>query len=322
MRLLIFFIATKIIESKFMIPTHLVPYIPAHLVPHKDDPLDAVWLKLHSEFFETDISSFYNSEIIEHIEGTRNLDVTVMFGCMEQSMDEYSTYTVLFLRKEILLRFSDNALAMQFLSRLERNYLGLVFNRFCTEKEYGFLEESIETDEVVEIEKNNDFTDHERKILDHLLLSQDVSLVDFGTVAIKTDDLENYIKLSDFGYVYAVESKVLGTVKIGKSKQPRTRIKNIQNTAGCKDAVFISGEIYGYHTVELDLHQLFGHKNHMNEWFNVNIKEASKAIKQAEKNQPVPTKLQIEFSRLIDNYNGECNFKNIALMMNSLSNRT
>lgn len=304
-----------------MIPAHLVPYIPAHLVPDKDDSLDDVWLRLHSDFFETDISFFYSSEAIEYLKEIKNLDVTVMFGCLEHYMDEYSTYTVLFLRKEILLRFSDNVLAMQFLYRLDRNYLGLVFNRFCTEKEYGFLDEPTEADAIIDTKKDNKFNCYERKTLDDLLLSQGASLADFGTVAIKTDNLENYIRLSDFGYVYAVENKILGTVKIGKSKQPRSRIKNIQNTAGCKDAVFISGELYGYHAVELELHSLFARKNHMNEWFNMDIKEASKAISKAEKNQPVPTKDQIDFSKLVDNYNDDCNVKNISLMMNSLSNR-
>lgn len=304
-----------------MIPTHLVPYIPAHLVPHEDDSLDIIWLKLHVELFKTDISVFYNDEVMDYVEKTRGFEVTAMFDRIQHYMNEYSTHMVLFLRKEILLRFNDNLLAMQFLAHLEHHYSSLIFNRYCAEKAYGFLGEPSDVEIGSKTEESNDFTAYEREILNSLLLEQGAKLMDFGTLAIKTDNLENYINISDLGYVYAVENKLLKTVKIGKSKQPRVRIKNIQNTAGCKDSVFISGEIYGYHTVELELHNLFGHKNYMNEWFNIDIKEASKAIKKAEKNKQAPTKDQIDFSKLVDRYNGGCNAKSLARMMSGLNNK-
>lgn len=196
--------------------------------------------------------------------------------------------------------------------------------------------------EIDDIEKQliehgvNPHTGQDTKVLHHRLSDESKVLLEallrqqhpeydssyFGFSRIDTSSLEDYYDKNKLGYVYALENKVMGTVKIGKTKNPKSRIKNLQNTAGCKDDFFVWGEFYNYSDVELEAHSIFSKKNHMKEWFNVTVSEAKKTIKMLADKQPKPTKEQLAYSKIIDDYNGFCSYVGITTSFESLKANT
>lgn len=154
----------------------------------------------------------------------------------------------------------------------------------------------------------HNFSNEQKRSLLSLLEQQNTKFDcdNFGYVYIDTALVIDYYDKNNLGYVYALENKALNAVKIGKTKNPQSRIKNLQNMAGCRDAVFVWGEFYNYHDVEIEAHKVFCDSNHMQEWFNIDINEASKVIKRLAAQQPEPTKSQLTYSKMIDDYNGFC----------------
>ncbi|MGB6825963.1 GIY-YIG nuclease family protein [Psychrobacter sp.] len=152
------------------------------------------------------------------------------------------------------------------------------------------------------------FSDEQKRSLLSLLEQQNTKFDgdNFGYVYIDKALVIDYYDKDNLGYVYALENKALNAVKIGKTKDPKSRIRNLQNMAGCRDAVFVWGEFYNYHDVEIEAHKVFSNSNHMQEWFNIEIGEASKVIKRLAAQQPEPTKAQLTYSKMIDDYNGFC----------------
>lgn len=161
------------------------------------------------------------------------------------------------------------------------------------------------------------FSDGQKRNLLSLLEQQNnkFDCDNFGYVYIDTALVIDYYDKNNLGYVYALENKALNAVKIGKTKNPQSRIRNLQNMAGCRDAVFVWGEFYNYHDVEVEAHKVFSDSNHMQEWFNIEISEASKVIKRLAVQQPEPTKAQLTRSKMIDDYNEFCRL--VAFTANS-----
>ena len=78
------------------------------------------------------------------------------------------------------------------------------------------------------------------------------------------------LKSNKIGYVYIIKNKTLHTIKIGKSVNPRKRIRDIQNAAGCEMETIALIPCKLYSELEKDLHSEFGQDRlDYGEWFNL-----------------------------------------------------
>lgn len=174
-----------------------------------------------------------------------------------------------------------------------------------------------ETTEFIE----HGFSDDDKAIIESILTTyySGYSSEHFGFAFIDTHLIKGYYDKQKLGYVYALENEAMGTVKIGKTKNPSSRIKTLQNSSGCKGECFVWGEFYNYSEVELKAHEIFSKKHHMSEWFNIDISDAKRVIKRLAEQQPKPTKEQLEFSSVIDKYNRFCSYVGIVSSTSGLS---
>lgn len=158
------------------------------------------------------------------------------------------------------------------------------------------------------------FSDDDKSIIESILTTyySGYSSEHFGFAFIDTHLVKDYYDKQKLGYVYALENKAMGTVKIGKTKNPSSRIKTLKNSSGCEGECFVWGEFYNYSEVELEAHEVFSKKHHMSEWFNIDISDAKRVIKRLAEQQPKPTKEQLEFSSVIDKYNKFCSYVGIV----------
>lgn len=77
-------------------------------------------------------------------------------------------------------------------------------------------------------------------------------------------------------FVYFFRETVHGSIKIGTSRDPNSRIVGVQT--GCPFPVVLLGVIEGNETRELSLHEKFSAYRLCGEWFSSDILDAVKAI--------------------------------------------
>jgi len=71
------------------------------------------------------------------------------------------------------------------------------------------------------------------------------------------------------GFVYFIKNKQLSLIKIGYSKNPTKRIRDIENMSGCDIDVLLLIPCVLYKELEKELHDLFSNDRHrIGEWFN------------------------------------------------------
>jgi len=82
-----------------------------------------------------------------------------------------------------------------------------------------------------------------------------------------------------FGYVYIAGAE--GKLKIGKSRNPKKRIRGIENAAGLNfDLTFISDKIENYSQIEKEMHIAFKDERIKGEWFSIDFNDAVKKLKE------------------------------------------
>lgn len=91
--------------------------------------------------------------------------------------------------------------------------------------------------------------------------------------------LENY-SIKDVGYVYVVEDKEKGIVKIGRSANPRQRIRNIKRAACAQGREYVSRGVLDASGFENKAHKALAEHHIANEWFKVSFQEAVKIVQQ------------------------------------------
>lgn len=91
--------------------------------------------------------------------------------------------------------------------------------------------------------------------------------------------VENY-SIKDVGYVYVVEDKEKGIVKIGRSANPKQRIRNIKRAACAQGREYISHRVLGASGFENKTHKALAKHHISNEWFKVSFQKAVKIVQQ------------------------------------------
>jgi hypothetical protein len=76
-------------------------------------------------------------------------------------------------------------------------------------------------------------------------------------------------------YVYLMYSVERGDYKIGISKNPKKRIKQLQTGSGEKIVLIDQYLTKYYSEVEVSLHGLYAPHHNLGEWFNIGIVEAN-----------------------------------------------
>lgn len=90
-----------------------------------------------------------------------------------------------------------------------------------------------------------------------------------------TDELKRPA-IERVGYVYAIENKSTGLVKIGASVKPKIRVKAICATHGIEDVkVFVSNQVKNHTTIEAKAHVRFADCREFGEWFNISFVDAT-----------------------------------------------
>lgn len=79
-------------------------------------------------------------------------------------------------------------------------------------------------------------------------------------------------------YIYLLKSYENGYYKIGLSKNPFNRIKQLQTGNPEKIELIASYKSVNYLKVETALHNYFSHSKTINEWFNLSLEDELKFI--------------------------------------------
>lgn len=80
------------------------------------------------------------------------------------------------------------------------------------------------------------------------------------------------------GYIYLCENS-LGKVKIGRSVNPKIRLKNIETQGNLTITnYYISPLIKQHITLEANLHRIFKEKKEKGEWFDIKFENAKNTI--------------------------------------------
>lgn len=90
-------------------------------------------------------------------------------------------------------------------------------------------------------------------------------------------DLDKYT-IKDTGHVYVVEDKEKGIVKIGKSANPKQRIRNIKRAACAQGREYISHKVLSMSSFENKAHKALAEHHIANEWFKVSFKKAVEVV--------------------------------------------
>ena len=111
-----------------------------------------------------------------------------------------------------------------------------------------------------------------------------------------------FLKNKSLGYVYFISLKNSNFIKIGKSINLSSRIKQLQQSAG-GELMLLVGFIYteNYNELEIKLHKKLNAKRKGGEWFELNIDDCSEILK--ENNGVFINKYFSKKSKIID---GEC----------------
>lgn len=132
---------------------------------------------------------------------------------------------------------------------------------------------------------------------------------------IDTSCIRDYFSPKNKGFVYVVEDVLSNTIKIGKSKNPESRVKSVKNAAGVVGKYFISEEIYHYGDVEEQAHAIFKDSRHNGEWFFTDFDEAVNVIKKLVDNRTIYKDEDLRLYSAIERYNGACSNVNLCTMM-------
>ncbi|EBU3468633.1 GIY-YIG nuclease family protein [Salmonella enterica subsp. enterica serovar Tennessee] len=86
--------------------------------------------------------------------------------------------------------------------------------------------------------------------------------------------------MNNVGYVYLIEDmERKGLVKIGKTRNPKTRLSSIRRTGGIAyGRTFVSNRIADSGALELRLHNLFDDRRVHGEWFRVDFETAKETL--------------------------------------------
>lgn len=127
---------------------------------------------------------------------------------------------------------------------------------------YLAAEYSLATKELMEIDKNR--LDFYHGLKDHL----------------NKTPCNN--KIEDKGFVYVVYNPKTKLTKIGKSMNPKSRIKSLAFGAGCDLKELAIVRVEDCSRVENMLHKKFNHARKVGEWFKLDIVEKEALIKELE----------------------------------------
>lgn len=80
--------------------------------------------------------------------------------------------------------------------------------------------------------------------------------------------------------VYIIQNKELPRIKIGFSRNPKSRMNSIMSQSGCfLELVYVTKPILNYEETEKAMHALFGEYRGIGEWFHVGAKLAINRLK-------------------------------------------
>lgn len=95
--------------------------------------------------------------------------------------------------------------------------------------------------------------------------------------SVLVQDLENYT-IKDVGHVYVVEDKEKGIVKIGRSANPKQRIRNIKRAACAQGREYVSHKVLGMSSFENKTHKALAEHHIANEWFKISFAKAVEVV--------------------------------------------
>ena len=242
------------------------------------------------------------SDIVEQI---RQYDAKTMINDLKYFIAHEEPDMVAFYFNEIKSKFANDEMVIMFLESIKKDYISSIISELVR-GQIKNIQYRHDTGKYFE-----KFSDDEKSIILGLLCSQKCKS-EFGKDFVDTTNME-YFPTSCFGFVYAIFDKDKGCVKIGKSKQPETRIKNIINISGIKNFdVFVSDFTYDYGNVELSLHRYFSESLQKSEWFSINFEDARLAINSMASKSNSSIKGDVRLSDLIESYNDAVRYSNIA----------
>ena len=108
------------------------------------------------------------------------------------------------------------------------------------------------------------------------------------------------------GYVYLILNDI-GNVKIGRTVNPKSRIRDIETLSGIKIIkIALSNRCSNYKEIENDMHEKFQKWNVMGEWFSATFEEVAEHLKTykleqvdlPERNYELPISPSLELIRL------------------------
>lgn len=258
------------------------------------DRLDLVQVRdlLDAELFSSDVSYLYGAGAC--VQEIKSFDAVSMFRDMKYFMYAYEGDMVVFYSKEITLKFLDDNLAMDYLQYLQMDYKRMILERVYKD----MLRRLPSQSEREPCHISDGYSEEEKAVLAKILDECHYQSV------IWKDTINSPRELSEQGFVYILEDKKNNLVKIGMSKNPKQRIRNIESTSGRSfSKVFISDFIYDYKRVEVLAHEELSDHRRIGEWFCCSYDEALSVVACMVNQTPKPDDCDIRISDLIKRYN-------------------
>lgn len=247
-----------------------------------------------SKLFSSDVSYLYGAG--DCIKEIKKFDAVAMFSDMKHFMHAYEGDMVVFYSNEIKLKFGGDDLAMDYLHYLQLSYMDMVVMSIFKD----MIRRTPSQSECKPFHISDGYNEEEKALLAKILDECHYQSV------IWKDTINSPRELSEQGFVYILEDKKNNLVKIGMSKNPKQRIRNIESTSGRSfSKVFISDFIYDYKRVEVLAHDELSDHRRIGEWFCCSYDEALNTVSFIAAQTPKPDDCQIKISSLIKRYNSD-----------------
>lgn len=211
----------------------------------------------------------------------------------------------------VIRRFQNDNNVLLMANKLKDNY---IYERWAYESNHAQSGDTEVSNPYLENELRN-LSKEDIDLLKPIFQEQSIDENQYCRKFIDTTRIENYFSPKNKGCVYVVENKLSNTVKIGKSKNPYSRVKSVKNSAGGIGRYFISEEVYHYGDIEEQAHTIFAKSRHHGEWFFTDFDEAVRNIKKLIKNQKSYKDEDLKLFSIIEKYNDSCGNVNLCTMM-------
>lgn len=245
-----------------------------------------------SKLFSSDVSYLYGAG--DCIKEIKRFDAVAMFSDMKHFMHAYEGDMVVFYSNEIKLKFGGDDLAMDYLQYLQLSYMDMVVMSIFGD----MLRRKPSQSECKPCHISDGYSEEEKALLAKILDECHYQSV------IWRDTISSPRELDEQGFVYILEDKKNNLVKIGMSKNPKQRIRNVESTSGRSfSKVFISDFIYDYKRVEVLAHEELSDHRRIGEWFCCSYDEALSVVAGMVNQTPKPDDCDIRISDLIKRYN-------------------